>query len=210
MLGSSWVAAQLAASQEGLSSTSEWVRAIALPDKTNRCSAPLFLLIDSAALFISDSAPFVHDESPPHTLRIVREHMNQAFGLWGPVRWPVRSPDLKPLNFWLWRHLKALVIHRRSMPCRYPCREKRRLEQTECAPLSRRGESCVQMHRNHIQHRPYVSRHWLPDACWLEIFVHLNVYYTPLKPVSPSNILHKVKKIRCLCLINQELQHEDV
>ena len=27
----------------------------------------------------------------------------------GPIAWPARSPDLNPLNFYLWRHLKTLV-----------------------------------------------------------------------------------------------------
>ena len=27
----------------------------------------------------------------------------------GPAPWPARSPDLNPLDFFLWGHLKALV-----------------------------------------------------------------------------------------------------
>ena len=27
----------------------------------------------------------------------------------GPVEWPPRSPDLSPLDFYLWRHLKFMV-----------------------------------------------------------------------------------------------------
>ena len=27
----------------------------------------------------------------------------------GPVEWPLRSPDLIPLDFWVWRHLNAMV-----------------------------------------------------------------------------------------------------
>jgi hypothetical protein len=43
-------------------------------------------------VFISDSTSFVHDGSPPHILRIARQHMNQAFReerirSWGPVSW---------------------------------------------------------------------------------------------------------------------------
>jgi hypothetical protein len=51
---------------------------------------------------------------PPHFLLIVKQHQNQTFGeQWigcgGPVDWPARSPDLNPLDFWLWGHLKTLV-----------------------------------------------------------------------------------------------------
>jgi hypothetical protein len=61
---------------------------------------------------------FMHDEASPHFLRIVRQDLNQTFGeQWierrVPVNWPARSPDLNPLDFWPWGHLKALVY---SMP----------------------------------------------------------------------------------------------
>jgi hypothetical protein len=57
---------------------------------------------------------FMHDGAPPHFLRTVRQHLNQAFdeqwtGRRGPVNWPARSPDLNTLDFWLWGHLRALV-----------------------------------------------------------------------------------------------------
>jgi hypothetical protein len=57
---------------------------------------------------------FMHDRVSPHSLYIVRQHLNQTFGeQWigcgGAVNWPARSPDLNPLDFWLWGHLKTLV-----------------------------------------------------------------------------------------------------
>ena len=30
-------------------------------------------------------------------------------GRGGPVAWPPRSPDLTPLDFFLWRHVKSVV-----------------------------------------------------------------------------------------------------
>jgi hypothetical protein len=49
---------------------------------------------------------FMHDGTPPHYLRVVRQHLNRTFGeQWigrgDPVNWPARSPDLNPLDFWL-------------------------------------------------------------------------------------------------------------
>ncbi|KAJ4441026.1 hypothetical protein ANN_10875 [Periplaneta americana] len=43
-----------------------------------------------------------------------RRHLNNIFpdrwiGRGGPVPWPSRSPDLNPLDFYLWGHLKACV-----------------------------------------------------------------------------------------------------
>jgi hypothetical protein len=56
----------------------------------------------------------MHDGAPPNFLHIVRQHLNQTLveqwtGSGGQVNWPDRSPDLNPLDFWLWGHLKTLV-----------------------------------------------------------------------------------------------------
>ena len=34
---------------------------------------------------------------------------NRWLGRGGPVAWPPRSPDLTPLDYYLWRHMKTLV-----------------------------------------------------------------------------------------------------
>jgi len=44
----------------------------------------------------------------------VREYLNESFpnrwlGCGGPVAWPPRSPDLTPLDYYLWGHMKTLV-----------------------------------------------------------------------------------------------------
>ena len=50
---------------------------------------------------------FQHDGAPPHYIRHVRDYLNQSFsnrwlGRGGPVAWPPRSPDLMPLDYYLW------------------------------------------------------------------------------------------------------------
>ena len=57
---------------------------------------------------------FMHDGAPPHFSRVARQFFNQHFankwiGRGGPVAWPARSPDLNPLDFHLWGHLKSIV-----------------------------------------------------------------------------------------------------
>lgn len=57
---------------------------------------------------------FMHDGAPAHFSLSARRYLNQKFGLrWigrgGPIAWPPRSPDLNPLDFYLWGHLKSLV-----------------------------------------------------------------------------------------------------
>jgi len=57
---------------------------------------------------------FQHDGAPPHYTRHVREYLNESFpnhwlGHGGPVAWPQRSPDLTPLDYYVWGHMKTLV-----------------------------------------------------------------------------------------------------
>lgn len=56
---------------------------------------------------------FQQDECPPHNAQIVREYLNSMFG----ERWigtldqffDPHSPDLYPLNFFLWGHLQSII-----------------------------------------------------------------------------------------------------
>jgi hypothetical protein len=43
----------------------------------------------------------MHNGAPPHSLRIVRQHLNQWTGRGGPSNWPARSSGLNPLDVWL-------------------------------------------------------------------------------------------------------------
>lgn len=54
------------------------------------------------------------DGAPPHFAADVRAWLDQEYpGRWigrnGAVHWPPRSPDITPLDFFLWGHIKALV-----------------------------------------------------------------------------------------------------
>lgn len=57
---------------------------------------------------------FQQDGAPAHNAQINVDWLNATFaerwiGTYGPVRWPPRSPDLTPLDFWLWGYLKDRV-----------------------------------------------------------------------------------------------------
>ena len=57
---------------------------------------------------------FQQDGAPPHYALAVREWLNEQFpGTWigrrGAIEWPARSPDLTPLDFFLWGYLKSKV-----------------------------------------------------------------------------------------------------
>jgi hypothetical protein len=56
----------------------------------------------------------MHDGAPPHFSHIARQYLNDNFpGKWigrcGPVAWPSRSPDLNPIDLYLWGHVKSEV-----------------------------------------------------------------------------------------------------
>ncbi|KAJ8937566.1 hypothetical protein NQ318_000107 [Aromia moschata] len=57
---------------------------------------------------------YQQDEAPAYNARRVRDHLNQTFedhwiGTYGPVRWPARSCDITPLEFFYWSHIKEAV-----------------------------------------------------------------------------------------------------
>lgn len=71
-------------------------------------------LFDNIPLGFRQNMWYMHDGAPAHFARTVRDTLNTAFpGRWigrgGPVAWPARSPDLNPLDFFVWGHLQSLV-----------------------------------------------------------------------------------------------------
>ena len=66
----------------------------------------------------SSNLLFQQDGAPPHWALHVRDWLNNNLadrwiGRGGPndrnITWPPRSPDLTPLDFYLWGHIKSLV-----------------------------------------------------------------------------------------------------
>jgi len=61
-----------------------------------------------------DSAWFQQDGAPPYYGRNVRTLLDEEFprrwiGRRGRIEWPARSPDLTPLDFFLWGNLKSKI-----------------------------------------------------------------------------------------------------
>lgn len=59
------------------------------------------------------------DGAPPHYAREVRQHLNERFpnrwiGRGGAIAWPPRSPDLNPLDFFIWGYFKEVVYQREN------------------------------------------------------------------------------------------------
>ena len=58
---------------------------------------------------------FKQDGAPPYISHCVKDGLKTRFSeervisRYFPYSWSLRSPDLNPCDFWLWRHLKYLV-----------------------------------------------------------------------------------------------------
>ena len=62
---------------------------------------------------------FQQNGAPAHFARPVRQFLDETFpGRWlgrcGPLIWSARSPDLSPLDFFLWGHLKTQVYSKKT------------------------------------------------------------------------------------------------
>lgn len=75
-------------------------------------------LINDLPANIRENIIFQQDSAPYHTVAPVVNFLNQHFPLWigrhGLISWPPRSPDLSPLDFFLWGALKNKVYKNRS------------------------------------------------------------------------------------------------
>lgn len=71
-------------------------------------------VIDEMPLNIRRNMIYMHDGAPAHFARNVRNWLDQHFpnrwiGRGGPILWPARSPDLNPLDFFVWGFIKEKV-----------------------------------------------------------------------------------------------------
>lgn len=108
---------------------------------------------------------FQHDGAPPHNALRVRNLLDRRYpGRWigrgGPVAWPPRSPDLNPLDFFLWGHLKGKVYN--GVDINSPEELQRRIAaalrtvtpdmvERAVSSLIRRAQLCIQMEGGHFQ-----------------------------------------------------------
>lgn len=108
---------------------------------------------------------YQQDGAPPHYHRRVREWLdlhyeNRWIGRRGPIEWPPRSPDLTPLDFFLWGHLRSVIYKtqpasieelkdRISRECRNISRETFRNVRKE---FENRLYYCLNNNGNHFEH----------------------------------------------------------
>jgi hypothetical protein len=71
-------------------------------------------LLEHVPLMVRSQIYFQHDGALPHYTRHVREYLDEScpncwLGCGWPVAWAPRSPDLTPLDYYFWGHMKTLV-----------------------------------------------------------------------------------------------------
>ena len=70
-------------------------------------------MLENDPLQVRQRLWFQHDGAPTHFALDVRKYLNvfpnRWIGMGGPVQWPPRSPDLTPMDFFIWGEMKCLV-----------------------------------------------------------------------------------------------------
>lgn len=105
------------------------------------------------------------DGAPPHNGVLVRECLNELFpnkwiGNRGAVEWPARSPDLSPLDYFLWGTIKNVVYKQRygnvdelrNSPVATCQRIPRRTIQRAINSITKRAELCIQQNGFLFEH----------------------------------------------------------
>lgn len=74
----------------------------------------LYNFLEDVPLNERETCWFQLDGAPAHNALVVIDFLNEKFhnqwiGNRGPVHWPARSPDLTPLDFFLWGFIKNRV-----------------------------------------------------------------------------------------------------
>ncbi|GBM35209.1 hypothetical protein AVEN_175814-1 [Araneus ventricosus] len=109
---------------------------------------------------------FQHDGAPPHKVSSVQQYIRDTFqqqviGYGGCVEWPPRSPDLNPLDFFLWGYIKQRVY---AIPPQ-TLQELRNRITDACASVSpamlynvqrevqSRVQMCIVAEGHHFEHR---------------------------------------------------------
>ncbi|KAJ4427702.1 hypothetical protein ANN_25354 [Periplaneta americana] len=113
---------------------------------------------------------FLHDGAPAHFSRTARRYLDRRFpdrwvGGGGPIAWPPRSPDLNPLDFYLWGHLKSLVysspvpdlesLRNRIVACSEDIRNTPGVWDRVRRSMRHRCEVCIQAGGEHFEHLLY-------------------------------------------------------
>jgi len=123
-----------------------------------------FFLPEVRKLHKVRSIIFQQDGAPPHFARDVRQYLDHQFpqrwiGRGGPIRWAPRSPDLTPLDFFLWGYLKNIIYKTpikdlNELKMKINNEIKSISKETLCnvfGNISKRMELCIEVDGDHFE-----------------------------------------------------------
>lgn len=109
---------------------------------------------------------YQHDGAPPHTIAPVNNFLDNHFeDRWiannGPHRWPPRSPDITPLDFFVWGRIKN-IVYAAPLTTKEDCQERVRnafrslspqeIQSATHAGFLRRIHKCLEVGGNQFEH----------------------------------------------------------
>lgn len=124
------------------------------------------ILLDGVDANQRDAIIFQQDGAPPHYTNEVREWLSLNYPTWigrgGPVAWPARSPDLSPMDFFVWGFLKN-EVYSTAVNSEQELRDRitagvRKLRQTlsfkvTVAAMRKRSRACIRNQGRQFEHR---------------------------------------------------------
>ena len=132
-------------------------------------------LLEDVPLATRQRLIFQHDGAPPHYHHQVKQHLDQVYpdkwiGRGGPRQWPARSPDLTPLDYYLWGHMKTLVYKKKSntreellqriMEACQDIRDKPDVLRESASSILKRAQLCIEQGGNHFENLMW----WINEA----------------------------------------------
>lgn len=110
---------------------------------------------------------WMQDGAPAHRLIRVRDRLHELFprrvvGLGHAREWPPRSPDLTPLDFFLWGYLKGKVYQtvpanirelRQRIELEVQALNRTRMVRRSILSMRRRAQDCVALNGGHVEIR---------------------------------------------------------
>jgi hypothetical protein len=127
----------------------------------------LLKLLEDVPLAVRAQIWYMHDGALAHFSRAVRGVLNNTYhDRWidrgGPTAWSPPSPDLNPVDFYLWGHLNTLVYaapvdnegalpHRTVDACQ-TIRNYPGVFERMWRSLMTRVEACIESHGAHFEH----------------------------------------------------------
>lgn len=125
-------------------------------------------LLEDVPIAVRRRMWFMHDGAPAHFSLLVRNWLNQPgnygsnwIGRGGPVLWPPRSPDLNPLDFFVWGFCKSLVysapidnveiLRQRIVDAFETIRNMEGIFERVNSSIYRRMEACVMANGGHFE-----------------------------------------------------------